>query len=57
MNPTPVRVDLLTTDHDLTAFACGNDELDGWLQRHALAAHQMDSARTFVLVGDGRVLG
>lgn len=57
MNLAPLRVELLNADHDLTDFACGNDELDGWLQRHALAAQQMDSARTFVITRASRVVG
>jgi predicted N-acetyltransferase YhbS len=28
----------------------GKDDLDSWLRRHALAAQQMDSARTFLLI-------
>jgi ribosomal protein S18 acetylase RimI-like enzyme len=43
--------------HDLSTFASGNDGLDGWLHRHAVAAQRMDSARTFVLVRSGRVVG
>lgn len=57
MSPAPVRVELLTAEHGLTEFACGNEELDDWLRRHALAAQQMDSARTFVLVRADRVIG
>lgn len=57
MSPPSARLELLTADHDLAGFSCGNDELDGWLHRHALAAQQMDSARAFVLVGGKGVLG
>ena len=39
------------------SFASGNAELDAWLRRHALAAQQMDSARTFVLVGNEAIVG
>lgn len=38
-------------------FASGQDELDSWLRRHALAAQQMDSARTFLLVHRGQEAG
>jgi len=55
-DPGP-RVERLGAGHDVTTFACGHDELDGWLQRHALAAQAMDSARTFVLIRQERVLG
>jgi ribosomal protein S18 acetylase RimI-like enzyme len=43
--------------HDVTTFTSGNDSLDTWLQRHALAAQGMDSARTFVATRNGRVIG
>jgi len=52
-----VRLERLDQHHDLSGFHCGNDDLDDWLHRHALAAQQMDSARTFVLVRRGRVVG
>jgi ribosomal protein S18 acetylase RimI-like enzyme len=52
-----LRLERLDERHDLTTFASGNDDLDGWLQRHAVAAQQMDSARTFVLMQSGRVAG
>jgi GNAT superfamily N-acetyltransferase len=51
-----VRLERLD-DHDLSDFDSGNDELDGWLRRHALAAQRMDSARTFVITRNGRVAG
>lgn len=58
MSPSPrLRIERLGPHHDLEAFDCGNEELDGWLQQHALAAQQMDSARTFVLTGNDRVVG
>lgn len=52
-----LRLERLDAHHDLSTFDSGNDELDGWLQRHALAAQQMDSARTFVLTKQNRVVG
>ena len=51
------RLERLQAAHDLRSFDSGNAELDGWLQRHGLAAQQMDSARTFVLLEGGRILG
>lgn len=47
----------LSADHDLSAFRSGQDALDGWLRHHALASQRMDSARTFVLVHQGEVVG
>lgn len=52
-----LRLERLGDHHDLSGFECGNDELDGWLQRHALDAQRMDSARTFLLTRAGRVVG
>lgn len=52
-----LRIERLAEHHDLTAFDSGNEDLDGWLRRHALAAQAMDSARTFVLTRGGRVVG
>jgi GNAT superfamily N-acetyltransferase len=52
-----LRLERLDEAHELDDFDSGNDELDGWLRRHALAAQQMDSARTLVLTRAGRVLG
>jgi len=52
-----LRLERLGEQHDLAAFESGNEELDRWLQRHALAAQRMDSARTFVAVDDRRVVG
>ena len=51
------ELERLDTHPDLSTFDSGNDELDGWLQRHGLAAQQMDSARTFVLTKQGLVVG
>ncbi len=57
MSTTEPRVERLEATHDVSAFSCGNDELDDWLKRHALAAQAMDTARTFVLVSRRKVLG
>lgn len=57
MSRPRVRLERLGPEHDLRYFDSGNDELDGWLRRHALAAQQMDSARTFVVVRGTRVVG
>lgn len=57
MSSGELRLERLHVGHDLTSFDSANAELDGWLQRHALAAQQMDSARTFLLLEAGRILG
>jgi GNAT superfamily N-acetyltransferase len=57
VNPAGLRLERLAPDHDLSDFASGNPELDSWLVRHALVAQQMDSARTFLLMLEKRVVG
>jgi predicted N-acetyltransferase YhbS len=52
-----LRLERLDAHHDLSTFDSGDDELDGWLRRHGLAAQRMDSARTFVLTKQERVVG
>jgi len=56
LSPQELRLERLRSDHDVGGFGCGVDELDAWLARHALAAQQMDSARTFVVVRAERVV-
>lgn len=57
MSRSRVRLERLGPDHDLGDFDSGNDVLDDWLRRHALAAQRMDSARTFVITRNDRVVG
>lgn len=57
MSSSGLVTEPLNSGHDLTRFASGNDVLDGWLHRHAVAAQEMDSARTFVLIRQGQVIG
>ncbi len=48
-----LRLVLLTADHDLTGFQCGDERLDSWLRDHAPASQRADIARTYlVLEGD-----
>lgn len=51
--------ELLTADHDVSAFDSGEDETDSWLRSGAWRAQRQGSARTRVLVraGERRVLG
>jgi len=51
------QLERLDAHHDLTRLDSSNEELDDWLRRRALAAQQMDSARTFVVTEQGRVVG
>ncbi|HTZ13645.1 MAG TPA: GNAT family N-acetyltransferase [Mycobacterium sp.] len=48
---------VLFADHDLAGFDCGNEELNRWLVEHAQASQKADLARTYVLLGDGAVVG
>jgi GNAT superfamily N-acetyltransferase len=57
MNDPEVRLERLGPQHALDEFECGHADLDTWLKRHALAAQQMGSARTFVLVEGEHVMG
>jgi GNAT superfamily N-acetyltransferase len=47
----------LTGAHDVSSFNCGKAPLDDWLRRFALTNQQNDSARTYVVLRDGRVAG
>lgn len=52
-----LRLERLGPQHDVATFDSGHDDLDGWIRRHGLAAQEMDSARTFVLLGPDGVIG
>jgi len=52
-----LRLERLAAHHVLTDFDSGEDDLDTWLRRHAMAAQHMDSARTFVLTRNHQVIG
>lgn len=54
---TRLRLERLGSQHDVSQFESGNQAIDAWLHRHGLAAQQMDSARTFLLVRDRAVIG
>lgn len=48
---------LLTAEHDVASFDCGNAELTSWLIRHALASQRADLARTYLALDDEQVIG
>lgn len=50
------RLVLLTADHDLEGFDCGNEELNRWLVDHALASQKADLARTYLVVAGNAVV-
>jgi ribosomal protein S18 acetylase RimI-like enzyme len=48
---------LFLGDHDVSEFDCGNDELNGWLLRHAHASHKSDLARTYLALDGATIAG
>jgi GNAT superfamily N-acetyltransferase len=48
----PWRAGPLTDRHDLSAFSCGQPELDTWLRDSARRAGQQNTARTYVWADD-----
>lgn len=56
MSGDDLRLRRLDPAHETSRFSCGVEELDGWLRRHALVAQQTDSARTFAVLRDARVI-
>lgn len=46
----------LAAHHDLTAFSCGVQSLDGWLRQRALKNQVTGASRTFVVCDGDRVL-
>ncbi|HST55658.1 MAG TPA: GNAT family N-acetyltransferase [Solirubrobacteraceae bacterium] len=51
------RLALLTAEHDVSSFDCGNDQLTSWLIRHALASQRADLARTYLALEGEEVIG
>ncbi len=52
-------VESLSRDHETAGFECGSDAQTTWLRRHALQAHQSDTAKVYVVcrVGTRQVVG
>ena len=51
MSQPRLRLERLSRDHDVIGFESESEELDRWLAQHALAAQEMDTARTFLIRG------
>jgi len=48
----------LTAEHDTSAFTCGHESLNTWLQKRALANAASGASRTYVVCDDrNRVIG
>lgn len=56
-SPAPIAIALLDDTHDVSAFDCGQPELNDWLRRFALVNQRSDSVRAYVAHRDGRVVG
>jgi GNAT superfamily N-acetyltransferase len=57
MTPLIRRPVALEKGHDVSAFDCGVQRLNDYLQKYALTNHQNRSARTYVAVRDEQVVG
>jgi GNAT superfamily N-acetyltransferase len=47
------RVKPIAPDHDTHRFDSGSEQQTTWLRRHALQAHQADTAKVYVVCPDG----
>lgn len=54
---TPIRIEKLRSDHAVEPFACGQDDLDRFLVRFALANQSANASQTYVLVSDDSIIG
>lgn len=50
------RSEQIRDDHVLDSFSCGNDYLDDWLRRSAVACGRKNVARTYVWADDDAVV-
>lgn len=51
------RLVLLDDEHDVSAFDCGNAQLNAWLIDHAAASQRADLARTYLALDGTTVAG
>lgn len=54
---TGLRLVLLSAEHDLTGFDCGEEQLNAWLVDHARASQRADLARTYLALDGETVAG
>ncbi|MEE4378837.1 MAG: GNAT family N-acetyltransferase [Candidatus Competibacteraceae bacterium] len=59
MTPLRWREEPIAKHHDRTAFDCGDNDLNEFLQRHARQSHEKGGAKTFLAMdnSDSRILG
>lgn len=48
---------LLTGQHDLSSFDCGEETLNVWLRKRALSNHKQGASKTYVICEKNRVIG
>ena len=48
---------LLSSQHNLENFDCGEDSLNNWLKRKALKNQSSGASRTFTICNDNDVIG
>lgn len=57
MATSDLRIEKLAAEHDLGGFDCGDNGLNTWLRRFALANARGDATQTYVAVRNGAVVG
>ena len=55
--PGPPRIEKLRSDHVLSGFDCGSEELNRFLVKFALTNQQSGAAQTYLAMSDQSVLG
>lgn len=53
----PSAPTLISTEHDVSQFACGEESLDEWLRRRALRNQASGASRCFVICRENVVIG
>lgn len=51
------KIEKLRSDHELDSFACGKEDLDPLLKRHAWPSQQANSTQTYVAANGTTVVG
>lgn len=51
------RIEKLAGVHDLDSFDCGQDALNRFLKRFALASQQANASQTYIALADDQVIG
>ena len=51
------KIEKLRSDHELDSFACGKEDLDRFLKRHAWPSQQANSTQTYVAANGTTIVG